>query len=78
MNTVIVISWWAITAFVFFTDSDVVYMLVLVRHKGLKGAKSYIRREVSVKYDVALSHMRLVKDTPAVTFLLAERIDKEV
>lgn len=77
MNTVIVVSWWARTAVVFFTDIDDFYMLDLGRYKGLRGAKSYIRREVSSKYGVALSCMKLVKDTPPVSFLLAKRIEKE-
>ena len=73
MNTVIVISWWARTAVVFFTDIDDFYMLDIGKNRTLRGAKSYIRREVSSKHDVTLSHMRLVKDTPPVTFLLAKR-----
>lgn len=78
MNTVIVVSWWARTAVVFFTDIDGFYMLDTGKNRTLRGAKSCVRREISGKYGVKLSHMRLVKDTPAVTFLLAERIDKEV
>ena len=77
MNTVIVVSWWARTAAVFFTDIDDFYMLDIGKNRTLRGAKSCVRREISGKYGVELSHMRLVKDTPAVTFLLAERIDKE-
>lgn len=78
MNTVIVISWWARTAVVFFTDIDGFYMLATGKNRTLRGAKSYIRREVFSKYGVALSCMRLVKDTPPVSFLLANRIEKEV
>lgn len=78
MNTVIVVSWWARTATVFFTDIDDFYMLDTGKNRTLRGAKSCVRREISGKYGVELSYMRLVKDTPAVTFLLAERIDKEV
>ena len=78
MNTVIVISWWARTAVVFFTDIDGFYMLDTGKNRTLRGAKSCVRKEISDKYGVKLSHMRLVKDTPAVTFLLAKRIDKGV
>lgn len=78
MNTVIVVSWWARTAVVFFTDIDGFFMLDTGKNRTLRGAKSCVRREISGKYGVKLSRMRLVKDTPAVTFLLAERIDREV
>lgn len=78
MNTIIVISWWARTAVVFFTDIDNVYMLDLGKHRALSGAKSYIRRELSRKYGVTLSCMNIVKDTPPVTFLRAKRIESEV
>lgn len=44
MNTVIVISWWARTAVVFFTDIDGFYMLDTGKNRTLRGAKSYIRR----------------------------------
>lgn len=77
MNTVIVISWWARTAVVFFTDIDEFYMLDLGRYKSLRGAKPYIRRELSNKYGVVLSRMRLVKDTPPVSFLLGLRVERE-
>lgn len=78
MNTVIVISWWARTVVIFFTDIDDFYMLDLRMHRGLRGAKSYIRRELTDKYGVTLSYMKLVKDTPPVSFLLANRIEREV
>ena len=77
MNTVIVVNWWARTAVVFFTDIDDFYMLDIGKNRTLRGAKSHIRREVSGKHDVILSRMRLVKDTPAVTFLLANRVEEE-
>lgn len=77
MNTVIVISWWARTAVVFFTDIDDFYMLDIGRNKALRGAKSYIRKEIFGRYGVALSRMKLVKDTPPVSFLLAKRVTKE-
>lgn len=77
MNTVIVISWWARTAVVFFTDIDDFYMLDIGKNRALRGAKSHVRREVFGKHGVTLSRMRLVKDTPAVTFLLAKRVEKE-
>ena len=77
MNTVIVVSWWARTAVVFFTDIDDFYMLDIGKNRTLRGAKSYIRKEVFGKHGITLSHMRLVKDTPPVTFLLAKRVKKE-
>lgn len=77
MNTVIVVSWWARTAVVFFTDIDDFYMLDIGKNRTLRGAKSHIRREVFSKHDVTLSRMRLVKDTLPVTFLLAKRVEKE-
>nr|DAL87283.1 MAG TPA: hypothetical protein [Caudoviricetes sp.] len=77
MNTVIVISWWARTAVVFFTDIDDFYMLDIGKNRTLRGVKSHVRKEVSGKYDVTLSRMKLVKDTPPVTFLLAKRVEKE-
>lgn len=77
MNTVIVISWWARTAVVFFTDIDDFYMLDIGKNRTLRGAKSCIRIEVLAKHGVTLSHMRLVKDTPPVTFLPAKRVEKE-
>ena len=76
MNTVIIISWWARTAVVFFTDIDDFYMLDIGKNRTLRGAKSHIRREVSGRYDVTLSRIRLVKDTPPVTFLLAKRAER--
>lgn len=78
MNTVIVISWWARTAVVFFADIDGFYMLDTGKNRTLRGAKSCIRRELFDEYGVRLSHIKLVKDTPPVTFLLANRIEKEV
>lgn len=78
MNTVIVISWWARTAVVFFTDIDGFYMLDTGKNRTLRGAKSYIRRELSDKYSVGLSHIKLVKNTPPVSFLLANRIEREI
>ena len=78
MNAIIVISWWARTAVVFFTDIDDFYMLDIGKNRTLRGVKSHIRREVSSKYGVALSCMRLVKDTPPVSFLLANRIEREI
>ena len=77
MNTVIVVSWWARTAVVFFTDIDDFYMLDIGKNRTLRGVKSHIRREVSSKHGVIFSRMILVKDTPAVTFLLAKRVEKE-
>jgi hypothetical protein len=76
MNTVIVVSWWARTAVVFFTDIDDFYMLDIRKNRTLRGAKSHIRREISSKHGVTLFRMRLVKDTPAVTFLLAKRAER--
>lgn len=78
MNAVIVIGWWVRTAVVFFTDIDGFYVLAIGKDRTLRGARSYIRREVFGKYGVALSCMRLVKDTPPVSFLLVNRIEKEV
>lgn len=78
MNTVIVVSWWARTAVVFFTDIDGFYMLDIGKNRTLRGAKSYIRRELSDKYDTRLSHIELVKNTPPVSFLLANRIEREI
>ena len=77
MNTVIVVSWWARTAVVFFTDIDDFYMLDIGKNRTLRGVKSHIRREVSGEHNVILSHMRLVKDTSSVTFLLTKRVEKE-
>lgn len=77
MNTIIVISWWARTAVVFFTDTDDFYMLDIGKNRTLRGVKSYIRRELCGKHGVALSHIKTVKDTPPVTFLLAKRVKKE-
>lgn len=77
MNTVIIISWWARTITVFFTDIDDVYMLDLGKNTTLRGAKSYIRRKMFRKHGVALSYMKLVKNTPTVTFLRANRVEKE-
>ena len=78
MNTIIVISWWAKTAVVFFTDIDDFYMMDIGRNRALRGAKSCVRKEMSDKYSVKLSRVKLVKDTPPVTFLLAKRVDKEI
>ena len=78
MNTVIVISWWARTAVVFFTDIDDFYMLDIGKNRTLRGVKSCIRKEILGRYGVALSHMKLVKDTPPVSFLLAKRAAKGV
>ena len=77
MNTVIVVSWWARTAVVFFTDIDDFYMLDIGKNRTLRGAKSCIRKEVSSKYGIAFSRIKIVKDTPPVMFLLANRIEKE-
>lgn len=77
MITVIVISWWARIAVVFFTDIDDFYMLDIGKNRTLRGVKSHVRREVFGKHGVTLSHMRLVKNTPPVTFLLAKRVEKE-
>ena len=77
MNTVIVVNWWARTAVVFFVDADGFYMLDIGKNRILRGVKSCIRRKVLSEYGVTLSHMRLVKDTPSVTFLLAKRVEKE-
>lgn len=77
MNTVIVISWWARTAVVFFTDVDDFYMLDVGKNRTLRGVKSYIRREPCGKYGVALSHIKTVKDTAPVTFLLTKRVEKK-
>lgn len=78
MNTVIVISWWARTAVVFFTDIDDFYMLDIGKTRTLRGVKSYVRREVFSRYDVKLSRMRFVKNVHSAAFLLAKRIDKEI
>ena len=78
MNTVIVISWWARTAVVFFTDIDGFYMLDTGKNRTLRGAKSCVRRGMFDKYGVKFSRVKLVKDTPPVTFLLADRIEREV
>lgn len=75
MNTVIVISWWARIAVVFFTDIDDFYMLDIGKNRTLRCAKSHIRRGVSGEHGVTLSRMRLVKDTLPVTFLLAKRVE---
>lgn len=72
MNTVISFDWWARTVVVFFTDIDDFYMLDIGKNRTLRGAKPHIRREVSSKHDVILSRMRLVKDTPAVTFFACQ------
>lgn len=77
MNTVIVVDWWSRTAVVFFVDIDDFYMLDIGKNKTLRGVKSYIRREVSSRYDVKLSRMRFVKNVHSVTFLLAKRVEKE-
>ena len=86
MNTVVSFDWWNKSITVAFTDyntahyfslGNVVYMLDIGKNRTLRGAKSHIRREVSSKHDVTLSRMRLVKDTPPVTFLLAKRVEKE-
>lgn len=78
MNTIIVISWWARTAVVFFTDIDDFYMLDIGKNRTLRGAKSYIRGELCGKHGVALSHIKTVKDTPPVTFLLAKRVERSI
>ena len=75
MNTVIVVSW-ARAAVVFFTDIDDFYIMDIGKNRTLRGIKFHLRREVCGKYDVTLSHMKLVKDTPAVTFLLAKRAER--
>lgn len=75
MNAIIVVSWWARTAVVFFTDIDDFYMLDIGKNRTLRGVKSYIRRELCGKYSVALSYIKTVKDTAPVTFLLAKRVE---
>lgn len=52
-------------------------MLDIGKNRTLRGAKSCIRRELCGKYSVALSHVKTVKDTPPVTFLLAKRVEKK-
>lgn len=76
MNTVIVISWWARTAVVFFTDVDDFCMLDVGENRTLRGVKSYVRRELCGRYGVVLSHIKIVKDTAPVIFLLAKRVEK--
>lgn len=75
MNTIIVINWWARTAVVFFTNIDDFYTLDIGKHRTLKGVKSYIRRELSSKYAVELFRIKVVKDTPSVSFLLSDRVE---
>lgn len=77
MNTIIVINWVRNNITVSFTDIDDFYMLDIGKNRTLRGAKSYIRGELCGKHGVALSHIKTVKDTPPVTFLLAKRVEKE-
>lgn len=77
MNTIIVISWWARMAVVFFADIDDFYMLDIGVNRTLRGAKSCICGGLCGKHGVALSHIKTVKDTPPVIFLLAKRVEKE-
>lgn len=78
MNTIIVINWVRNNITVSFTDiEDISYTFGLGKVTTLRGAKSYIRGELCGKHGVALSHIKTVKDTPPVTFLLAKRVEKE-
>lgn len=56
---------------------DIFYMLDIGKNRTLRGVRSYIRGELCGKYGVALSHIKTVKDTLPVTFLLTKRIEKE-
>ena len=55
MNTVIIISWWARTVTVFFTDIEgVYYTLDLGKVTSFRGARALIRREILCKHGIAL------------------------
>ena len=76
MNTIIIISWWARTVTVFFTDIEGVhYTLDLGKVTTFKGARHLIRREMLYKHSIALSRMKLERATSAVYFLRAKRIE---
>lgn len=78
MNTVIIISWWARTVTVFFTDIEgVYYTLDLGKVTSFRGARALIRREMLYKHGIALSRMKLEMATSSVYFLRANRIEKE-
>lgn len=78
MNTVIIISWWARTVTVFFTDIEgVYYTLGLGKVTSFRGARALIRREMLYKHGIALSRMKLEMATSSVYFLRANRIEKE-
>lgn len=78
MNTVIIISWWARTVTVFFTDIEgVYYTLDLGKVTSFRGARALIRREMLYKHGIALSRMKLEMATSSVYFLRAKRIEKE-
>lgn len=78
MNTVIIISWWARTVTVFFTDIEgVYYTLDLGKVTSFRGARTLIRREMLYKHGIALSRMKLEMATSSVYFLRANRIEKE-
>lgn len=79
MNTIIIISWWARTVTVFFTDIEgVYYTLDLGKVTTFKGARRLIRREMLHRHNIALSPMKLDRATPAVYFLRANRVEREV
>lgn len=78
MNTVIIISWWARTVIVFFTDIEgVCYTLDLGKVTSFRGARTLIRCEMLYKHGIALSRMKLEMATSSVYFLRANRIEKE-
>lgn len=77
MNTVIIISWWARTATVFFTDIKGVYKLDLGKVTTFKGARHLICREMLYKHGIALSRMKLGRATDVVYFLRAKRVEME-
>lgn len=74
MNTVIIISWLARTATVFFTDIEGVYKLDLGKVTTFKGARHLIRREMLYKHGIALSRMKLGTATSVVYFFRAKRV----
>lgn len=79
MNTIIVISWWARTVTVSFTDIEgVYYTLGLGKVTSFRGgAGTLIRREMLYKHGIAISRMKLERATTAVYFLRANRVRKE-
>lgn len=78
MNTIIIISWWARTVTVFFTDIEgVYYTLDLGNVTTFKGARRLIRRKMFYDHGIALSRMKLERATSAVYFLRTKRVEKE-